>query len=477
MGSTQDLVALGLLQDPEIRDLGAAMAEERRLLASERGTPELAEDLPSFNPFSRLARGAGAALTSPFRLLPGKSRFEEAITIDPPKSAFARSFRPGAQGEAALTPEEAGARTDSQLALLRGVTPRAASQTLGQLERTGRAGQVERTRLRGGQPARPHEQVAGRIVRLPLEEGEEPEIVTDLPPKVIEKSVTIDGKPMIVGVSGDRQSLFILKGPEGQEAAFEPSAGPSTTVNVDLGKPAQAELEKRIISDVEVRDNLNFIRSSFDPKFFRRPEKLRLFAQNFVASFGANFLGQDALDNIQSATTLRQALSTNLNALVKAITGAQMSEAETARIKLQTVNANDNEVQAETKLRNQLILIDISLARSLILRNKGINEGVATLLGRGERVPTFDEVGAQLLTQGEQIYSNALIRMTGTATADAMETHIDGLPEAQQIELFRDAMQEASNTMFHGNADEGIPAWKVDLQELIDARDRGLLVF
>jgi len=146
-----------------------------------------------------------------------------------------------------------------------------------------------------------------------------------------------------------------------------------------LSKPTATEVEKEQLSISDQIANLNNIKLSFRPEFLKPQYRI---AQDWSAlkdKYSKNGLNETEKYSLGQYTEFRQNTVKNLNATIKAITGAAMGADETVRIRAQVPDAGDgvlsgdSPTQFESKLNNITKDLTYALARKEYALRKGLN--------------------------------------------------------------------------------------------------------
>jgi hypothetical protein len=167
-----------------------------------------------------------------------------------------------------------------------------------------------------------------------------------------------------------------------QAEATRRGIGEGQKINVytgQLSKPTATEVEKEQLSISDQIANLNNIKLSFRPEFLKPQYR---FAQDWTAlkdKLSSKGLNETEKYSLGQYTEFRQNTVKNLNATIKAITGAAMGADETVRIRAQVPDAGDgilsgdSPTQFESKLNNITKDLTYALARKEYALRKGLN--------------------------------------------------------------------------------------------------------
>jgi hypothetical protein len=146
-----------------------------------------------------------------------------------------------------------------------------------------------------------------------------------------------------------------------------------------LSKGTATEVEKEQLSISDQIANLNNIKLSFRPEFLKPQYRI---AQDWTAlkdKLSSKGLNETEKYSLGQYTEFRQNTVKNLNATIKAITGAAMGADETVRIRAQVPDAGDgvlsgdSPTQFESKLNNITKDLTYALARKEYALRKGLN--------------------------------------------------------------------------------------------------------
>ena len=116
-----------------------------------------------------------------------------------------------------------------------------------------------------------------------------------------------------------------------------------------LGKKGKGTVEGKLIDVGEGLTRLNMIRESFKPEFLEYGTVVENWLAGQAEKLGVE-LSPERKAQVEEFTVFRQDTIDNLNRIIKEITGAQMSEAEAARIQKGIPNENDSPTQFKSKM-------------------------------------------------------------------------------------------------------------------------------
>lgn len=157
------------------------------------------------------------------------------------------------------------------------------------------------------------------------------------------------------------------------------SKGQDERKSEQFNAPAQNNIETKILNAEEHYSRLKDIKSQFDPQFLTFSGVAKGAWLKFRDKLSTGQLNPEEATYLQKFSQFRQSSARNINAYIKEITGAQMSEAEAARIRLGEADAGegffdgDSPSQFKAKLDNSLRLIQLSRMRYHYLRSGGFN--------------------------------------------------------------------------------------------------------
>ena len=136
---------------------------------------------------------------------------------------------------------------------------------------------------------------------------------------------------------------------------FDPSASDKVTVR---------GVEKSLFENQATLDGFMQSQEAFDPSFLTLGGKIKNFAFK-AADIAGMDLPEEQKAELAKFTTFKQRTSMNLNAYIKAITGAQMSNPEAVRLKKDVPTQDDSPTEYKTKLENIVTKLTAVRARSL----------------------------------------------------------------------------------------------------------------
>jgi len=147
----------------------------------------------------------------------------------------------------------------------------------------------------------------------------------------------------------------------------------------DIGlKPTPAsttDLQKKIVVVDDQIANLEKTMQGFNPDFLKLPTKLQVGALEQIEKLG--IFGELSPENKELVTkmaTFKQDAITTVNNTIRAITGAQMNQAEIPRITKQIPNLDDSPTVFIEKLKNSIKIAKVARARYKYLLTQGFNE-------------------------------------------------------------------------------------------------------
>lgn len=205
---------------------------------------------------------------------------------------------------------------------------------------------------------------------------------------------------------------------------FKIERGPAPTATASIVGPLQpatkTELEKKFISDLEILDTVQALDAAFDPSFltyFGAGGKIETSILGFLSRVPIQF-SPEARERLVRASTFQQFANQLVNETIKAITGAQMSEAEALRIKAQIPDPSDDPVTFQTQLENMNAMLVLSALRAQALRKQGIDKDFDQYLSlrtlrdqiRSEHREVFAAVAGELGDAAAVQQADAVIR-------------------------------------------------------------------
>lgn len=252
----------------------------------------------------------------------------------------------------------------------------------------------------------------------------------------IDKETTVDQKALktwitpdnkIVNLPGNRQppegsvpyqpGISLETGPDGQvrftTTAMPGQAGPGA----GFTKKTQGDIETQIVAAREQRVRARNILASFDNRFLKWSGKIQGTLAGLADKAGVN-LSEENQQFLTEFTTFSQDAIENINLYIKALTGAQMSEAEAGRLrKAMPDPENDSPIQFKVKLDNVLKKAALAEARFLLLREKGFAVDPAGL-EKIEGAYAYDRVETMLRERAQEIGMQIELANPGIAGDD-----------------------------------------------------------
>jgi hypothetical protein len=136
---------------------------------------------------------------------------------------------------------------------------------------------------------------------------------------------------------------------------FDPSASDKVTIR---------KVEDSLFQNQDTLDGFMQSQESFDPTFLTVGGKIKNWA--FRAADIAGFdLPEEQKQELREFTAFKQRTSTNLNAYIKAITGAQMSNPEAVRLRKDVPTEDDSPTAYKEKMDNVILKLTAVRARTL----------------------------------------------------------------------------------------------------------------
>lgn len=237
------------------------------------------------------------------------------------------------------------------------------------------------------------------------------------------------GGHLIRGMSLDRALELTSQFPD--RFAFAKDVGPPDTQvsqsigDIELSTGAKTELEKTIISNFELLDVSRRIAESFDPEFLTYYGQGRQGLLNFVDRTPLRgILTEEDRESIRNASRFEQSTITLVNATIRAITGAQMSQGEAERIKTQVPNLDDPPEKFKEKLRNSRITLALAAIRAQELRTQGITKDFWRHL-------SLDSMKNEILSEADRVFAQTKRERLANGMQDAAAKEA-AYQEAQQ---------------------------------------------
>ena len=136
---------------------------------------------------------------------------------------------------------------------------------------------------------------------------------------------------------------------------FDPSASDKVTLR---------KLEQSLFDNQRALDGFVLASDEYDPSFLTLGTQIKNFAVKAVEIAGLP-ISEEAKQGLRDFTAFRQRTSINLNAYIKAITGAQMSNPEATRLRKDVPTQDDSPTEYKRKL-------GLTLERLQAVRNRGV---------------------------------------------------------------------------------------------------------
>lgn len=176
--------------------------------------------------------------------------------------------------------------------------------------------------------------------------------------------------------------------------------------NLDMGKPAQNEIEKKLINSGEGLSRLKTIRDKYKPEYQEIPYRFGAEWSALSEKFGNN-LSLDQRTELESFSSYKRDAIDSINNYIKEITGAAMTNGEAERIMRGTPNPGkgifdgDSPTQFKSKLDAQIEALEGVNLRMQYLRARGtLVEGGAVT---AEMAQKYD---LELFTKAQHAISN-----------------------------------------------------------------------
>lgn len=211
-------------------------------------------------------------------------------------------------------------------------------------------------------------------VTLANDPGAEPTAPTEAPPMAEQPQQRMIDVPMF-GLRTEKQALDLAAQLtlDPKTAAFgrmiSDMVGPQSNP-AGLQKPTVNAIEERQMNAVEKLSRLEDIEKAFDPKFLTAPEQAKQIGMSWVAWLTGKLPPEQEKSRREYVTWQRRTIA-NVNATIKEITGAAMSEAEAKRIRMQEADLRNDPIQFKTQLDDALRDTRLALARMHILKREG----------------------------------------------------------------------------------------------------------
>lgn len=180
------------------------------------------------------------------------------------------------------------------------------------------------------------------------------------------------------------ESLAAAAAVEGNSALSSLFAGALNPASGGEGlqKPTKNALEKNILNSSEGLERIGAIDQGFKPEFLTIPGKIGFAIDHAKAMVNPDLLSDEQKTELGDFAVWRQNAWDNANRYIKEITGAQMSEAEAARLLRAMPDpgtspfTGDNAVSFQRKLKGVQNRLRLALVRNHYLRKKGFQGSV-----------------------------------------------------------------------------------------------------
>ncbi len=136
---------------------------------------------------------------------------------------------------------------------------------------------------------------------------------------------------------------------------FDPDASDKITVR---------KVEQSLFEGQRSLDGFLLARDEFAPEFLQLPTQIKNFAVK-MADIAGLPLPEEAKAGLRDFTAFKQRTSANLNAYIKFITGAQMSNPEAIRLRKDVPTDDDSPEEYQTKLNKTISTLSAANARAL----------------------------------------------------------------------------------------------------------------
>ena len=165
-----------------------------------------------------------------------------------------------------------------------------------------------------------------------------------------EGTVDAEGKPLYMPYQKPGMGFELITTPEGGiEFRQKPVGSVEAAGGNGVEKKITQDLQQKIITSGEQYDNLMAIYDAFDPSFLTWEGKLSGLFSSLKEKAGVDLSSEDQ-SKLRKLRGFERNVNEALNLYIKAITGAQMSEAEAQRLKKAFPNLDDSPTDFLAKL-------------------------------------------------------------------------------------------------------------------------------
>jgi len=153
--------------------------------------------------------------------------------------------------------------------------------------------------------------------------------------------------------------------------------GPDGTVQIGgqatpLGKPAQGQLEKELISASAGLDRLQLMEQSYNPEYLTHQGAAKAFAFRQAEKAGVP-IGGGKKEFLRGYTTFRANVGTNLAGYIKDMSGAAVSDNERAVLQRNIPSADDSDTEFQAKYASTMKSLKSAQARLNYIRSQGLD--------------------------------------------------------------------------------------------------------
>jgi hypothetical protein len=247
-----------------------------------------------------------------------------------------------------------------------------------------------------------------------------------------------------------------------------------------LDPQVQRKVVDASIALMDEYSKLKFVESVWDPNYLTIQGKIQKKFLSFLNSFGATSPEQEAW--LIKLGMGEAAAASAMNATIKRITGAQMGEKEATRIRLETIDPeNDPPWKFKAKLYRTIYFDGLMVARNRMLIEKGlasVEEGM--LGGEMEKLYSLEGVRQDLLRKATDQIRGYMAKgmdwdQASQLTDDAMMARYGVTPELLTSEWMGEhvpTVLETLQSLPAGTADAGTrldaEAWKAANPDIVE---------
>ncbi len=191
----------------------------------------------------------------------------------------------------------------------------------------------------------------------------------------------------------------------------------TTEFDIPYDEVTVRRMDAALIANTGALDGFLEAADEFDPRFLELGSKIKNFFVSAIEIAGLD-ISDELKGELRSFTQFRQITSTNLNAYIKAITGAQMSNPEAIRLARDVPGIGDSPSQYKAKLDK------------VIRRLSAIRERSLAALSAREDPLAFRKIASSPLTDWMDVGERADEHKKRTAMLD----DIFGVPSQEEVE-------------------------------------------